>query len=439
MKSIQVLPGSGDNFYCENCVRDNTVVRALLKAGEEVVAVPMYLPQVVERVDAISNAPVFYGGINTYLQQQSAFFRWTPRWVDRLFDSRFLLRMAARRAGSVRARGLGELTLSVMKGEDGKQVKELDRLLKFLDGIERPDVVHLSTPLLIGIGLAIKKRFGTPLVVTMQDEDVWIDAMEEPHRSLCWQAMAEGARNVEAFVAVSRYFGDVMRERLKIPAERLHVIYTGVDAGDPPAPGRVPDPPVIGYLARMAESMGLDLLATAFLTLKKTERFKKLRLHLLGGQTADDKPFLERLAKKFSAEGVAADVKFFEAFDPKSRREFLDTLSVLSVPAPQGAAYGTYIPEALARGVPVVQPRVGSYPELVEATGGGVLCEPNDAADLSRALGELLADEPRRSELSRKGRESVVRSFGLDTMARKMIDLYRSLVPAPKVADGSRR
>ena len=101
MKIIQVLPGSGDNFYCENCVRDNATVRALIKAGEEVVAVPMYLPQIIERVDAIANAPLFYGGINSYLQQVSGLFRWTPRWIDRLFDSKVLLHLAAKRAGSI--------------------------------------------------------------------------------------------------------------------------------------------------------------------------------------------------------------------------------------------------------------------------------------------------------------------------------------------------
>jgi glycosyltransferase involved in cell wall biosynthesis len=437
MKSIHVLPGSGDNFYCENCVRDNATVRALIKAGEEVVAVPMYLPQVVERVDAIANAPVFYGGINSYLQQVSGFFRWTPRWIDRFFDSRFMLKIAAKRAGSVRARGLGELTLSVMKGAEGKQVKELDRLLHWLESVERPDVVHLSTPLLTGIGLAIRKRFGLPVVCTLQDEDVWIDAMEEPWRTRCWETMAEGGRDVAAFIAVSRYFGDVMRERLKIDPAKLHVIHIGVDPGEPPA-GPAPDPPAIGYLARMAESMGLPVLVDAWLKLKKTEKFRNLRLHLSGGQTADDAPFLERLRKRLADEGVAGDVRFFDEFDPKSRREFMGSLSVLSVPTPHGVAFGTYILEAGARGVPVVQPRVGSYPELVEATGGGVLYEPNDADALSHALADLLGDEPRRAGLGRKGRESVVGSFSLDTMAKKMTGLYRSIVSAPKAADGSR-
>lgn len=437
MKSIHILPGSGDNFYCENCVRDNATVRALIGLKEDVVAVPMYLPQVVERVDAIADAPVFYGGINSYLQQVSGFFRRTPRWIDRLFDSRFMLRMAAKRAGSVRARGLGELTLSVMQGAEGKQGKELDRLLRWLESIERPDVVHLSTPLLMGIGLAIRKRFGLPVVCTLQDEDVWIDAMEEPWRTRCWETMAQGGRDVAAFIAVSRYFGGVMRERLRIDPSKLHVIHIGVDPGPAPS-GPSPDPPAIGYLARMAESMGLPVLVDAWLQLKKSDRFKTLRLHLSGGRTADDGPFLERLKKRFDEAGVAGDVRFFDEFDPKSRREFLSTLSVLSVPTPGGVAFGTYILEAGARGVPVVQPEIGSYPELVQATGGGILYAPNDAETLAAALGSLLGDEARRVELGRRGRESVERSFSLATMAQKMTDLYRSVVSAPAVAEGKR-
>ncbi|HVR82931.1 MAG TPA: glycosyltransferase family 4 protein [Planctomycetota bacterium] len=429
MKSIQILPGSGDNFYCENCVRDNATVRALLRAGEAVVTVPMYLPQVIERVDAIVNAPVFYGGINAYLQQVSGFFRRTPRWVDRIFDTRFMLGLAAKRAGSVRARNLGDLTLSVMKGENGKQVKELDRLLRWLESVERPDLVHLSTPLLMGIGQAIRKRLGIPIVCTMQDEDVWIDAMEEPWRTQCWETMAEGGKEVGAFIAVSRYFGDVMSERLKIQPAKLHVVPIGIDPGEPPS-APAADPPAIGYLARMAESMGLPLLMDAFVRLKKMDRWKQLRLHLSGGKTGDDAPFLEQLRKRIADEGVSDSVQFFDEFDPKSRRDFLSSLSVLSVPSPHGVAFGTYILEAGARGVPVVLPKIGSYPEIVEATGGGILYEPNTVEMLTRVLDELLGDAAKRAELGRKGRESVAANFTLDTMARKMIEVYRTVVPA---------
>src|SRR5262249_13795145 len=173
--------------------------------------------------------------------------------------------------------------------------------------------------------------------------------------SRCWETMAEGGRDVAAFITLSRWYGDVMRERLKIDAEKMHVIPMGVEAGEPPA-GASPGPPVVGYLARMSESMGLPVLVDAFLNLKKPEPFKSLRLHLSGGKPADDAPFLDRLRQRLADEGVGGDVRFFEEFDPKSRRAFLDALSVLSVPTPGGVAFGTYILEANARRVPVVQP-----------------------------------------------------------------------------------
>jgi glycosyltransferase involved in cell wall biosynthesis len=430
MRIVQVLPGSGDNFYCENCVRDNLTVRALEAARQDVVAVPLYLPQILERVDAIARAPVFYGGINTYLQQTSAFFRNTPRWLDRIFDSRWLLRWAARRAGSVRANGLGELTLSVMKGAEGRQGKELTRLLRWLEAMERPDVVHLSTSLLVGIGLAIKKRLGIPVVCTLQDEDVWLDAMEEPSRTRCWESMAELGKGVDAYIAVSRYFARIMRERLKIDPERMHVVPIGVDPGQFAPPDLAPAVPALGYLARMSDGMGLGILVEAWLELKRIPALKSLRLHLCGGRTADDGTYLKKLEETFAREGVAGDVRFFDQFDPPSRREFLGSLSVLSVPTPSGVAFGTYILESLACGVPVVQPRVGSFPEVLEATGGGLLYDGvRNPHALARTLEDLLKDEGRRQELGRRGRESVARSFGLDTMASGMIEVYRRVLP----------
>ncbi|HEX7900799.1 MAG TPA: glycosyltransferase family 4 protein [Planctomycetota bacterium] len=426
LRVVQVLPGSGDSFYCENCVRDNALVRSLEKAGQDVVAVPMYLPRVADPLEAAADVPVFYGGINAYLQQSSALFRWTPRWIDRIFDSKFLLKIAAKRAGSVRAKGLGEMTLSVLQGREGRQAKELERLVRWLESMEKPQITHLSSPLLLGIGAEIKRRLGTPIVCTLQDEDVWIDAMEEPWRSKCWETMAEGAKDVAAFHAVSRYFGDIMRDRLRIPPEKLHVAHVGLDAG--PEPGEPAKAPAIGFLSRMSGKMGLGLLVDAWTILRKT--VPGLRLHLSGGSTGDDKPFLDALRKRFADEGSAADVTFFDDLSPEPRRAFLSTLSVLSVPAPNGVAFGTYILEALAAGVPVVLPKLGSYPEIVEATGGGVLYAPNDAATLARELGALLADPGRRADLAKRGREAVVKSFSLASMAARMLEIYQGVLKA---------
>lgn len=427
MKVVYLMPGSGDRFYCENCVRDVALARALRGAGHEVRVAPLYLPQFVDPLDGIPSGPIFYGGINAYLQQKFALFRKTPRWVDRLFDARPLLRLAAARAGSVRAAQLGEITLSVLLGEDGRQRKELERLLRWIETQDRPDVVHLSSPLLAGLGAAVKKRLGIPVVCTMQDEDVWVDAMEEPYRTRCWEAMARLGREVDAFVGVSRHFAEAMRVRLGIPSDRLHVVYVGIEAGAEPPAARS-GPPAVGYLARLCRSMGLDILAEAFLRLRRSGPFGDVRLHLAGGSTADDEDFVEELLERFAAAGALEAVRIFPDLGPARRREFLESVWVLSVPSPSGAAFGTFVLEALAAGVPVAQPRLGAFPELVEATGGGILYEPNGAEALARALGKLLSDDRQRSELARRGRESVVKNFSLERMARETLAVYEKAV-----------
>jgi glycosyltransferase involved in cell wall biosynthesis len=144
--------------------------------------------------------------------------------------------------------------------------------------------------------------------------------------------------------------------------------------------------------------------------------------------TGDDRPFQDELRSRIEAEGLGADVAFYDDFTPDRRREFLQSLTLLSVPTPGGVAYGTYLLEAMASGVPVVQPRVGSFPEILEATGGGVLCSPGDPDALASALAGLLADPGRRAELARRGRDSVVKSLDLDTMARTVTELYQGVL-----------
>ena len=138
MKIAQLTPGSGDNFYCENCLRDVNLVKAMRDQGHEVLMIPMYLPISSENTEAVSNAPIFFGGINVYMQQKMDFFRKTPRWFDSILDSRWLLDLVGKKSGMTSARLLGEMTVSMLRGEDGRQVKELDRLVDWMVGSVMP-------------------------------------------------------------------------------------------------------------------------------------------------------------------------------------------------------------------------------------------------------------------------------------------------------------
>src|SRR5712692_2305180 len=289
MRVIQITPGTG-SFYCGTCLRDNALVAELRRQGHDALMVPLYLPLVVDEPPTTDETPLFYGGVNVYLQQKSALFRKSPRWLDRLLDAPSVLRLAASRAGSTEAHELGDLTVSTLRGEEGRQIKELDRLADWLTA-EQPEVVCLSNALLIGLARRIKQRTGAAVVCTLQGEDAFLDSLPDGHRDAAWQALTERATDVDAFIAVSHYYGDVMRRRAGLAADRVHVVHNGIlleGYGPAPAP---PQPPVLGYLARLCPQKGLATLVEAYLLLRQRGHLPGLRLRVAGSMTAADRPF----------------------------------------------------------------------------------------------------------------------------------------------------
>ncbi len=390
--------------------------------------VPMYLPVLIDTDGITGDVPVFFGGVNVYLQQEFKLFRKTPRWLDKLFDSRWVLRQAANREGSTEASGLGPLTLSMLQGADGHQKKELDRLIDWLKEHEKPDVVHISNSLLLGLAPALKKALGVPVVCTLQDEESWLDDIDEPYGQMCWDAMTEHAGDVDGFIAVSKWYADEMCKRMSIANDKMRVVQLGIDLDErDPVPLSF-DPPVLGYLSKMTESLGLGLLTDAFIELKKSPKLQNLKLRATGGQLGADVGFVRGLKAELSKHGIEEDAEFLESFDAAGRSDFLRSLSVLSVPAPLGESFGMFITEALAEGVPVVQPRVAAFPEVVEATGGGVLYDPNEPGALVSALESLLLDPDRARELGRRGHDAVFEKFGIDRMAKDFAAVYEAIV-----------
>lgn len=436
MKVVHIVPGSGGTFYCQNCLRDSLLVPALRELGLDVILVPMYLPLFTDGPPLEKDAPVFFGALNVYLQQKVPLFRRTPRWLDRLFDARWLLGLVARKAASTSAEGLEEMTLSMLSGADGAQAKELDRLLWWLKSEIKPEIVHISNALLLGLAPRMKDELGCRIVCSLQDEHDWVDAMRPSYLEKVWGAMAEKARAVDAFVPVSRYYADVMTRRLALPEEKVHVVYIGVplEAYE----YREPEfsPPTIGYLSRLSRSLGLAVLVEAFMKLKSRGGFENLRLRAMGGKTAPDERFLAGEKRRLKRRGLEGDVDFLDGFSRGERASFMHTISLLSVPVPGGEAFGMYLLEAMASGVPVVQPRAGAFDEIVEATGGGVVYEPNDADALADALAAMLSDPERAVDLGRAGRRAVEENFTIAESAERTRELYEMLVEPASRTDG---
>lgn len=229
MRIIHLLPGAGGGFYCENCIRDAMFLRHLHNLGHDAVALPMYLPAGAEHQDT-PRGPMFFGGINVYLQQKFNFFRKTPRWLDSLFDSPKLLSKLAAKARMTSARQLGQTTLSMLQGRDGKQVKELERLLEWLILPEnKPDVVILSNALLLGLAKPIREKLGCAVVSFLQDEDGFIDGLGTPWSQQVWDMMRRCAAYADLFIAVSRYYQLFMAEKLALAPSKIRSLYPGLN------------------------------------------------------------------------------------------------------------------------------------------------------------------------------------------------------------------
>jgi len=425
MRIIQITPSAGDSFYCENCLRDAALARAIINLGHEGLTVPLYLPLSSEQNRSTRTSPIFFGGLNVYLQQKISLFRRTPRWLDRVFDSPRLLKWLGRMAGMTSAKGLGETTISMLLGEKGRQIKELHRLIDWLDTHEsRPDIICLSNILLIGLARAIKQRFNVPVVCLLQDEDEFLDGLVSPYSQQAWQIISERANDIDAFIGVSKYYTETMQQRLRLDQEKTFTVYTGISLDDYEYHTDRPKVPTVGYLSRMCPEKGLDTLIDAFLKLKKDDKLRNAKLRIAGGRRTDDKAFLDKIQQRLYSHGVIGDVELLSDFGREARIAFLKSLSVLSVPEKQPVAYGLYVLEALAAGVPVVQPASGVFPELLEMTGGGLLFEPNNVDALTEALSCLLLDPSEAGRLAQKGKAAVTEKFNIVQTAEQMVRIY---------------
>jgi glycosyltransferase involved in cell wall biosynthesis len=240
-------------------------------------------------------------------------------------------------------------------------------------------------------------------------------------RDTTWKALAERCADVDLFLAPTNYYGACMSKRLNLRAGQVRVVANGIDVKGYGLPKVAPNPPVLGYFARMCPEKGLDSLIEAYLLLKKREAAQNLRLHVGGGCGPSDELFVDQLKDKLRAASVLNDAQFFPNVDHAGKIAFYEGISIFSVPARYGEAFGLYLLEALAAGVPVVQPRHAAFPELIEATGGGVLCKPGDPKSLADAIEDLLTHPVHARQIGQRGREVVLRDFAVERMAENVV------------------
>jgi glycosyltransferase involved in cell wall biosynthesis len=429
MKIIYLITGSGGSFYCGNCYRDMIYLRAIRKAqGVTATAIPLYLPPDGNTVESGLDKNVFFGAISMYLREKVPFLKNMPVFMDRLVDSRPMLKMAARRAGTTNPEGLEDMTLNMIKGENAFPEKELKRLIDYILRDGKPDIIHLSNALIIGLARQIKRKINVKIVCSLLNEDDWIDEMAEPYQTGAWNLISKEAKNVDAFLTPSNYYKNLFISKTGIPGDNFHVIPLGFDPGDLTTIEKRNNWPAIGYFSRINSQNGIDKLVDAFIELKKNNKLPGLTLHISGGYTGDDRPFIAEQIRKIKSRGLKNTVRFYPEFHGNSKNEFFSNIDLLSVPVRKHDGYGLYILEANSAGVPVVQPATGAFPEIIEKTGGGITYSPDNVAELSEAIWKLLKEKDQLALLGDIGQKKVIAEFSLEKMSEGLSKVYNSLV-----------
>lgn len=417
-------------MYCGSCLRDNALAAGLSKLGWDVTLLPLYTPIRVDEEDR-SVDQVFFGGINVYLQQKIPLFRYLPAFLDRWLDRPGLIRRVASGSLSVSARELGSLTLSMVKGENGNQRKEVRRLVSWLKETAKPDLICLTNLLVGGSIPALKRELGVPVLVTLQGDDVFLDELEEPWRSGVLAEMRKLAQTADGFLTFSDHYRRHMGDLLGIPLEKFHLTPLGVTVSEfdevLAARRARPAGQTLGYFARLSPEKGFDLAVGAFLEL--APRFPELRFQAAGWLSPKDRDFHAAQIARIDAAGLAERVRHLVAPDAAAKLEFLKGIDLFTVPARFVEPKGIYALEAMACGLPVVMPDRGAFPEMIASGGGGLLCRGDDVSDLASKLADLLEHPPKATEIGERGRAWVEKTNSREAMARVTDEVFKRVLP----------
>ncbi|QJW92926.1 glycosyltransferase family 4 protein [Frigoriglobus tundricola] len=432
---IAFITAGAAGMFCGSCMRDNTLVTALRRLGHDALLVPAYMPITVDEPDA-SQKRVFFGGINIYLEQRFWLFRHTPRFLDRLFNFRWLLKWVSRFAARAKYSEQGGLTISMLEGSHGKQAKEVASLVEFLRD-EKPDVVLFTNALLSGVIPEVKRALGVPVFVTLQGDDIFLDELSPGERARCAELIRANGRSVDAYISTSAYYADHMAGYLGVPRGDICVIPPGINltghGGPADAPGN--RAPTVGYFARICPEKGFHRAVEAFIAFRRLPDAPAARFKVSGWLGEANRPFYTEQVKRLEAAGLLGDFEHVECPTHETKVQFMRSIDVLCVPTVYREPKGLYVMEAWANGVPVLLPAHGAFPELVESTGGGLLVDPDSIDELAAGMKKVLTDHAFRQRAGRAGEAAVRARYTADAMARETVTLLERFVrPSPTPA-----
>jgi glycosyltransferase involved in cell wall biosynthesis len=430
------LTAGAAEMYCGSCLRDNALATALLARGHDVLLQPIYTPTTTDERN-VSAPHVLFGGVSVFLEQHVPLFRYTPAFLDRIWDSTAALKFASKHQIKVDPHILGEMTVSMLRGMYGHQRKEVMKMMRWLQDQPRFDAISLPFALLIGLARPLHETLKAPVVCTLLGEDLFLEQLPEPWRSEALKLIRASVDDVDLFISVSQAYVPFMSRYLRIPESKMRVLPLGINMeGHAPQATRVTPPYTVGFFGRIAPEKGLHLLADAYRRLRRMPGVPDTRLLAAGYMLNEHRTYFAQVQADIRGWGLEREFHYAGAPDRVGKIACLQQMDVFSMPATYDEPKGHTLIEAMANGVPIVQPDRGSFTEIVQRTGGGLLVAPDNPDALADGLFALLTDRRRAADLGRAGAEGVRRLYSVDVMATKAEEVLQQVA---RVRPGSDR
>ncbi len=441
---IAYLTAGAAGMYCGSCMHDNALAKALVSRGCDCLLLPVYTPIRTDE-ESVSTDQIFFGGINVFLQQKLPLLGRLPRFMTGWLDSPWLLRVATRKAGGTRAETLGDLTISMLQGKVGHQAAEVERLVRWLTDEFKPDCVLLSNLLIGGCIPEIRQALpNCKIYAWLQGDDIFLDFLPDAYRDQATALLGELAQQTDACLVNSRFYAESMGQRLGLSADHFRLLPLSINTTDFLPLGlerihgiRPPQPIRIGFFARLAPEKGFHNLVDAFIDLARSYSDIQsedaivasrlpLELHYAGWLGEQHSDYFAAQQTKLNRAGLEEQHVHHGSPDRNGKLAFLRHVDLLCVPTDYADPKGLFLLEAMAAGLPVVQPNHGAFPELIEATRGGLLYQAGHKESMITALSSLIDDASLRRSLGQSGHEAVQANHSIDQQATQLLALLNT-------------
>jgi glycosyltransferase involved in cell wall biosynthesis len=177
------------------------------------------------------------------------------------------------------------------------------------------------------------------------------------------------------------------------------------------------------FLSRLDEKKGLDLLLTAFASVRQQVTGAALVIAGTG-----DPGFVTDLKARASSLDIASDVLWVGFLEGDEKQAALVDSDIFVLPS-YSENFGIAAAEGMAAGLPlIVSDQVAIHGDVTRARAGLVVA--CDAGELTTALVRLLRDETLRRRMGEEGKSFARQSYSNDAVTRKVIAAYNQVATA---------